>query len=206
MPTRLTRSQASVHVRRQLRFPALFAVAALTACSTVAEQRSRSPSAEEASDHHAPAGSSAVVTLVTNATRDSASGPVADEPAREPASGTGVTVDVDKEFPVVRALYVNRFAAQSARHMRQLIQIADETEINALVIDMKDEFGLNFKTQNPEFARNAGTAGVVSPGVVSRGDSAGSGVVMAAAYRLRGGRRRLWLAVELEVAGHQVAR
>ncbi len=60
----------------------------------------------------------------------------------------------------MRALYVNRFAAQSTKRMRQLIQIADETEINALVIDMKDEFGLNFKTRIPEFARNAGTAGV----------------------------------------------
>ena len=70
-------------------------------------------------------------------------------------------VDVDKEFPVVRALYVNRFAAQSTKRMRQLIQMADETEINALVIDMKDEFGLNFKTANADWARNAGTAGTV---------------------------------------------
>ena len=31
-----------------------------------------------------------------------------------------------------------------------------DTEINAFVLDMKDEFGLNYKTQNPEFAKNAG--------------------------------------------------
>ena len=61
----------------------------------------------------------------------------------------------------MRALYVNRFAAQSTKRMRQLIQMADETEINALVIDMKDEFGLNYKPANPELARNAGTAGTV---------------------------------------------
>jgi hypothetical protein len=63
---------------------------------------------------------------------------------------------VEKDFPIVRALYVNRFAAQSTKRMRQLVQMADETEINALVIDMKDEFGLNFKTSNAEWARNAG--------------------------------------------------
>jgi hypothetical protein len=69
--------------------------------------------------------------------------------------------DVATEFPVVRALYVNRFAAQSTKRMRQLIRIADETEVNALVLDMKDEFGLNFTTSNAEWARNAGTAGTV---------------------------------------------
>src|SRR6185369_9244080 len=126
-----------------------------------AEQGSRSPNAEEASAHHGTMGTPSGVTLVTNAARDSARGSGSDADAHQATSPQGGTTDVDREFPVVRALYVNRFAAQSAKRMRQLIQIADETEINALVIDMKDEFGLNFKTQNPEFARNAGTAGVV---------------------------------------------
>lgn len=58
----------------------------------------------------------------------------------------------------VRALYVNRWASQSKKRMAKLIAIADSTEINALVIDMKDEFGLNYKTANPEFAKNAGGA------------------------------------------------
>ena len=62
---------------------------------------------------------------------------------------------------MVRALYVNRFAAQSAKRMKQLIQIADETEINALVIDLKDEFGLNYTPTNPALAKNAGTAGTI---------------------------------------------
>ena len=42
--------------------------------------------------------------------------------------------------------------------MAKLIAAADSTEINAFVLDMKDEFGLNYKTQNPEFKKNAGTA------------------------------------------------
>ncbi len=69
--------------------------------------------------------------------------------------------DVDKNFPIVRALYVNRFAAQSSKRMAHYIKIADETEINALVIDIKDEFGLNYTPSNPEWAKNAGTSGTI---------------------------------------------
>src|SRR6266487_2871004 len=50
---------------------------------------------------------------------------------------------------IVRALYVNRWASQSRRRMAKLVATADSTEINAFVIDMKDEFGLNYKTANP---------------------------------------------------------
>ncbi len=59
---------------------------------------------------------------------------------------------------VVRALYLNRWASQSKRRMAKVIATADETEINAFVIDMKDEFGLNYNTSNPDFAKNAGVA------------------------------------------------
>ena len=57
---------------------------------------------------------------------------------------------------IVRALYVNRWASQSPRRMRQLIALADSTEINALVIDMKDEFGINYESTDPVVERNAG--------------------------------------------------
>jgi hypothetical protein len=60
--------------------------------------------------------------------------------------------------PAIRALYVNRFAAQSTRRMRELVALADSTEINALVIDQKDEFGLSVSLERPELARNGGTA------------------------------------------------
>jgi hypothetical protein len=46
--------------------------------------------------------------------------------------------------------------------MAKLVAAADSTEINALVIDMKDEFGLNYKTQNAEFKKNAGSATTVA--------------------------------------------
>ena len=68
----------------------------------------------------------------------------------------------DQNAPtVVRALYVNRWASQSKKRMAKLIAAADETEINAFVIDMKDEFGLNYKSSNPDFQKNAGSANVV---------------------------------------------
>jgi hypothetical protein len=62
---------------------------------------------------------------------------------------------------IVRALYVNRWASQSPKRMHELIAIADSTEINAFVIDMKDEFGLNFESADTMVKRNAGKAGKV---------------------------------------------
>ena len=79
--------------------------------------------------------------------------------AAEAGNGQGATTtarDTATGYPVIRALYLNRFAPQSQRKMRRLLAIADSTEINAFVVDMKDEFGLNYRSQNPKLARNAG--------------------------------------------------
>jgi hypothetical protein len=62
---------------------------------------------------------------------------------------------------IVRGLYVNRFAAQSTKRIHQLIAIADQTEINALIIDIKDEFGLNYAPTDPALQRNAGKSGTI---------------------------------------------
>jgi hypothetical protein len=58
----------------------------------------------------------------------------------------------------IRGLYINRFAAQSTKKMKRLIGVADSTEINAFVIDIKDEFGLNFNSSDPLLQKNQGTA------------------------------------------------
>lgn len=63
--------------------------------------------------------------------------------------------------PVIRALYVNRFAAQSPRKMRSLIALADSTEINGFVIDIKDEFGINYVSRDTLVRRNGGRAGAI---------------------------------------------
>jgi len=78
------------------------------------------------------------------------------------AAGTVVADSAQAAPTAVRALYVNRWVSQSRKRMAKLIAIADSTEINGLVIDMKDEFGLNYATKNPEFAKNAGTASKIS--------------------------------------------
>jgi hypothetical protein len=62
---------------------------------------------------------------------------------------------------IVRGLYVLRWAAQNPARMKQLIAMADSTEINAMVIDIKDEFGLNYRSSDTLVARNAGRAGVI---------------------------------------------
>jgi hypothetical protein len=56
----------------------------------------------------------------------------------------------------VRGLYVFRFGANT-RRLKHLIGIADSTEINALIIDVKDEFGLNYESSDPIVKKNAGT-------------------------------------------------
>src|SRR5437763_695951 len=55
-----------------------------------------------------------------------------------------------------RGLYVFRFGANT-RRLKHLIGIADSTEINALIIDVKDEFGLNFDPADPMLKKHAGT-------------------------------------------------
>jgi hypothetical protein len=97
------------------------------------------------------------VLLVTGCTAS------ADTPARTPThtqtAAGAVAADSAKSAPtIVRALYVNRWATQSKKRMAKLMAAADSTEINAFVLDMKDEFGLNYNTQSPEFKKNAGVA------------------------------------------------
>ena len=61
----------------------------------------------------------------------------------------------------VRGIYVNRWATQSPKRMRELIRIADETEINGMVLDLKDEFGLNYASKDTAVSRNAGRSGSI---------------------------------------------
>jgi hypothetical protein len=170
-----------VHVRRSNDFRVLVPIVALllAGCTAASEHASSSaqtgqggsaggPSTAGASVRpdsvgpaHAGAGHASSPAAAVSTTSSGAIAPPAGADTTGVVNRTVAPINADKEFPVVRALYVNRFAAQSAKKMKRLIQIADETEINALVIDMKDEFGLNYRASNPQFQRNAGTAGTV---------------------------------------------
>ena len=77
--------------------------------------------------------------------------------AQASLTGTPEVIALQRDPRPIRALYVNRFAAQSPTKMRHLIAIADSTEINALVIDIKDEFGLNWHSSDPLLQKNEGT-------------------------------------------------
>jgi hypothetical protein len=80
------------------------------------------------------------------------------ESARRTATNTPrLTADM----PVIRGLYVNRFAAESPKKMARLVALADTTEINAFVIDIKDEFGINYATKDAVVRPNAGRGGVI---------------------------------------------
>jgi hypothetical protein len=115
---------------------------------------------EHADQASKPVGTAAGTVDTSHAV---ASAPAASVPASVPASTPAASGKAADPLPstAVRALYVNRWASQSRKRMAKLIAAADETEINALVIDMKDEFGLNYKSQNADFVKNAGTATVV---------------------------------------------
>lgn len=47
---------------------------------------------------------------------------------------------------VLRGIYLNAYAAGSKTRLPKLLAIADSTEINAFVIDVKDEKGMRYKT------------------------------------------------------------
>lgn len=103
-------------------------------------------------------GDVAVVATAADAARDTTREPVRDAVA---APAGDVAPDSAAALPVVRGLYVNRHAAQSTRRMRKLIAMADSTEVNALVIDIKDEFGLNYRSKDTLVSRNAGRMGAI---------------------------------------------
>ena len=139
---------------------ALFALVLACGCSTRDVNTAAKPDegvpVEQAGAATTQAGA-ATTQASAATTQASAGGDVADVAnARKANVATAAAPAANGDPGIVRGLYVNRFAAQSAKKMRHLIAIADTTEINAFVIDMKDEFGLNYRSANPAFAKNEG--------------------------------------------------
>ena len=99
-------------------------------------------------------------TLPFTSSAAQASSPAAPSIAAGAANTSSAKV-ATLDSPIVRGLYVNRWASQSRKRMAQLIAMCDRTEANALVIDMKDEFGLNYLSANPAIQRNAGASGTI---------------------------------------------
>ncbi|HSJ63596.1 MAG TPA: putative glycoside hydrolase [Gemmatimonadaceae bacterium] len=146
---------------------AVLAVLAVVAGCTASEAEPNSTAQQQAGA--APTGGvGSVASAAPDSSRRSASAdsgaaarppsaPAGPRSSSASASGRLTPADV----PVVRGLYVNRWAAQSAARMRSLIAIADSTEINGFVIDLKDEFGLNYASADSLVRRNAGNGGTI---------------------------------------------
>lgn len=144
----------------------LVGLAMLVGCSKVDGGSRQLAASDSAADTVAiPDSAASVIDSASRGTgtRTTVSGGTVDRVPRAAAANVPVSArdSALRARTVVRALYANRWASQSGRKMRHLIAIADSTEINAIVLDMKDEFGLNFRTTNADWAKTAGTAGVV---------------------------------------------
>lgn len=140
-------------------------------CTTKTESRDSATNAAKVATASAPGGAKAAATVTTatsGPTTATTSNPTPSTTATGPsamgtAPSSGFVAGAHlKDAPAtVRALYVNRWATQSVKRMHELLRIADETEINGLVLDLKDEFGLNFTSKDSSVARNAGHSGTI---------------------------------------------
>ncbi|CAI6026814.1 hypothetical protein PAECIP112173_00476 [Paenibacillus sp. JJ-100] len=64
------------------------------------------------------------------------------------ADNPPVKVDPQPDAPVVKGIYVTAYSAGGAR-MEQLLELTDQTELNAMVIDIKDDLGyITYPTKN----------------------------------------------------------
>ncbi len=60
----------------------------------------------------------------------------------------GGTAGVRREAPPqIRGIYLNAYAAGSARRRAALLALADSTELNAFVVDVKDEKGIHYRSR-----------------------------------------------------------
>src|SRR5687768_12383006 len=132
----------------------------LAACSADSSDRSTAAASELPRRTDSTGASPAASTPLATAARAGDSR----APAANPASTPGRAALRRADSAIVRGIYVNRWAAQSPKRMRSLIQLADTTEINAFVIDTKDEFGINYSSGDTLIKRNAGRAGTI-PGL-----------------------------------------
>ncbi|HYH78847.1 MAG TPA: putative glycoside hydrolase [Longimicrobium sp.] len=76
--------------------------------------------------------------------------------------GSNAQGDVRDNAPAqIRGLYVNAYAAGSRTRLPALLKMADESEINAFVVDVKDEKGIRYNT-TIELARQLAQPGEVT--------------------------------------------
>ncbi len=85
-----------------------------------------------------------------------ATGDSAAEGGTAPAAGQNVMAKAPDQ---IRGIYLNAYAAGSPSRLPKLIQMADNTEINAFVIDWKDEKGIHYVGSEVELANKLAQPG-----------------------------------------------
>ncbi|MDF9842687.1 MULTISPECIES: putative glycoside hydrolase [unclassified Paenibacillus] len=89
------------------------------------------------------AGSAAPNTSAGNASPSPA-------PNATPAADSALHTDPQPDAPKVKGIYVTAYSAGGSR-MEQLLALLDKTELNSMVIDIKDDAGyITYKTDNAE--------------------------------------------------------
>ena len=74
----------------------------------------------------------------------------AQKPGSSGSTQSAAKGDPQEEAPKVKGVYVTAYSAGGSR-MDQLIELMDKTELNAMVIDIKDDEGyITYKTDNPK--------------------------------------------------------
>lgn len=111
------------------------------------------PGTESGSNPPTPA---AFETLVQHVSAAAAS-PTGQIPAANgsgnSASGSASNADPQPDAPVVKGIYVTAYSAGGSR-MSTLLDLVDKTELNAMVIDIKDDNGyITYKTDNPDLQK-----------------------------------------------------
>ena len=91
----------------------------------------------------------------------------ADKTTAVAPAAAGSPRGVTEAPPFMRGIYLNAYAAGSSKRLEQLLSLADRTEINTFVVDVKDEKGVHYKS-SIELANQ-----IALPGEVTLGDLTG---------------------------------
>jgi hypothetical protein len=133
-----------MNTQRYLRAAAVAALAFAAACGNDAPART---------------GNGAQGDSGGGAPRDSAT---AQATASPQTPGSNAQGDVRDNAPAqIRGLYINAYAAGSRTRLPALLRMADNTEINAFVVDVKDEKGIRYNT-SIELAKQLAQPGEVT--------------------------------------------
>lgn len=86
----------------------------------------------------------------TATTPSGAGGTAAPSPSPTPAASAALHTDPQPDAPKVKGIYVTAYSAGGAR-METLLDLLDKTDLNSMVIDIKDDAGyITYKTDNAE--------------------------------------------------------